>query len=257
MNTKNQSSEQQFVEFTFGLEELRKMPKQHSAYMVATSFAINEILVYLRLALLTLNSLSVAKNNDEKLAGFAFMQDQILLRTLSARAVEYLKLLKDHQKVCQRAKDGQGLAFFEEHGATLDSLWNNPTTTLALELRNNLTGHIGLDRIRKNISRLDGDKRETAIFLHQKDGNSVYLMGEDIAHIAAFDTAEDVQAWSDWVLATCQSIKGLHHAYMIWVIETFFPTKMGQELRLRPDVRLLGNFQDRIPILWDFPHKSE
>lgn len=99
--------EHQFVEFMFEPDEFKALPKQHAAYIVASSFAINEIMVFLRLTLLTLNSLGVAKGEDERVAGFAFMQGHILLRTLSARAVEYLKLAKDHRTACKRAGDAK------------------------------------------------------------------------------------------------------------------------------------------------------
>jgi len=250
-------SEQQFVEFMFQSADLKGMPKQHSAYMVATSFAINEILVFLRLTLLTANSLKVAKGDDERLAGFAFLQDQILMRSLSARAVEYLKLAKDHRTVCERAKDTAGLAFFETYSTVLDGLWDDPVTAVAITIRNKLTGHVELTRIRDTISGIPEDRRETGIYLHQKDGNSIYLMGEDIAHIGAFESSEEIQAWSDWVLNTCRAIQSLHHAYMIWAIETFFPEKIGQEIRLHPDSELVGTFNDGIPVLWDFPYKTD
>lgn len=249
--------EHQFVEFMFEPDELKALPKQHSAYIVASSFAINEIMVFLRLTLLTLNSLNVARGDDERLAGFAFMQDHILLRTLSARAVEYLKLAKDHRTACKRAGDAQGLAFFDVHGPKIDAMWDDPLTTLALEIRNKLTGHVVLERIRDTIAKMPDESRRVGIYLHEKDGNSVYLLGEDIAHIAAFDTSEQIEAWSDWVLSTCRAIQSLHSAYMIWAIEQFFPATMGKEIRLRPDPRLLGNFKDGIPILWDFPYKAK
>lgn len=245
----------QFVEFMFEPDELKAMPKQHSAYIVATSFAINEIMVFLRMMLLTLNSLKVAKEGDERLAGFAFMQYHILQRTLSARAVEYLKLARDHRTACTRAKDAKGLEFFAMHGATIDKLWDDPTTKMAVAIRNKLTGHIDLHRIAESIRKMPEESRRVGIYLHEKDGNSVYLVGEDIGHIAAFDTTEDIEAWSDWVQSTCRTIQRLHSAYMIWAIEAFFPAKMGKEIRLRPDPRLLGNFNDQIPILWDFPYK--
>ena len=44
---------------------------------------------------------------------------------------------------------------------------------------------------------------------------------------------------------------------MIWAIQTFFPEKMGQEIRLHPDTRLMGTFNDGIPVLWDFPYNIE
>jgi hypothetical protein len=124
-------------------------------------------------------------------------------------------------------------------------------------IRNKLTGHVEPGRIRDTIAGILDDRRETGIYLHQKDGNSVYLMGEDIAPIDAFDSSEQIEAWSDWVLNTCRAIQSLHHAHKIWVIETFFPTKMGREIRLHPDVRLVGTFDDGVPILWDFPYNPD
>ncbi|MBO9589471.1 hypothetical protein [Devosia sp.] len=242
----------QFVEFKFTAAELQAIPKQHSTYMVATCFAINEILVFLRLTLHTINSLAIARG-DDRMASIAFMQDQILLRTLSGKAVEYLKVIRDHRKICERAGDVTIKAFFDKYGGEIDEIWDSTQSKFAVELRNNLISHIGLDRIRKSIAALPHDRREMNIYLHNKDGNTVYPIGEDVAHIAAFDTTEQVDEWSDWVLKTCKTIQGLHHQYMIWIIETFFPSKMGQEIRIEIDDRLLGPLTQNIPILWDFP----
>jgi hypothetical protein len=244
----------QFVEFMFEPEELKAIPRQHSAYIVASSFAINEMMVFLRLMLLTLNSLKLAQGEDERLTGIAFMQYHIILRTVSARVVEYLKLAKDHRTACERAKDVRGMDFFVSHGAVIDALWNHQTTAQALEIRNKLTGHVVLDRIRKTIASMPDESRRIGIYLHEKDGNSVYLLGEDIGHIAAFGTSEEIEAWSDWVQSTCRTVQSLHSAYMIWVLQEFFPEKTGQEIRLRPDPHLLAGLDEPIPILWDFPH---
>jgi hypothetical protein len=241
----------QFFEIKFSPDELKTLPKQHSAYLVATCFAINEVLVFLRLKLQTLNSMKLAEP-DERLASVAFMQDQILTRTLSGKVVEYLKLIRDHRKICLRAKDPDVQSFFSEHGEEIDALWNTAGTRFAHEIRNNLGSHIGLGRIRQTVAALPSGRTTMGIYLHPRDGNTIYPIGEDVAHIAAFDTSEDVQQWLDWVLDTCRFAQRLHNKYMIWIVETFFSEKHPNEIRISVDKRLVSDFQQAIPILWEF-----
>lgn len=252
---------EQLTRVTFTTQELRRLPRAHSGFFVASCLAINEIGLSLRLFLMCLNTRSKDRPiKDGALEEYAFAQFQMIERSLGAKCIEYLNMLGDYQTRYQRKKDTAMAGLIDpmlEH--VRDVIRVGPAYELALWYRNTATNHYGVSEITELM--MIGDiADEHHIYLHEHSGNANYLLGEQVllGRLAEGgkdpkETAEALREYGHWVEDTARYVVDIHHKFSVSFLQSFFPGKTGQAFHVSPEPHLVARVTDTaLPVLWDF-----
>jgi hypothetical protein len=244
------------VEFTTG--ELKQLPSHHSGFLACSCLAIDEIAVLQKVLLLALNSRSRSRNGEEAVQEITFANSLIVQRNLSAKLLEYHNLLGDYVKRCKRGKSVELQEFVASAEQATSRFREGAEYELALWYRNTVTSHYLVSVIASLIQGgdLGDEERAHPIYLHERDGNSAYVLGEQVllAKLAENGASpiEKLDRFSAWVLDMAKRAMANHHTFCIALLETYFPEKVAVEFRFDLDKRLLGELTDTyLPALWN------
>lgn len=245
---------------SFTTKELRAMPKIHSGFLVTSCLAINEIGLSLRLFLMTMNTRSKERPiSNPALEEYAFCQFQMIERSLGSKAIEYLNLLGDYQKQCDRARDTTMKGMIDPVMDTVrNSIRVGAEYKLAEWYRNKASFHYNVADITSLMMTADLAD-EHSIYLHQQAGNASYLLGEQIllgklseGGKSTEETAATLTAYGKWVEDAARYVMDVHHQFTVALFRAFFPTKIGQEFEIDPEPHLIARLNETsLPILWD------
>jgi hypothetical protein len=248
------------IRVNFTTEELRGMPKLHSGFFVTSCLAVNEIWLSLRLYLMTMNTLPKEKQiSDPALREYAFCQFQMIERGLGSKIFEYLNLLGDYKKKCDRAKDTVMKGLIDP---IMDTVHNSVRCGAEYELarwyRNTVSSHYIVSDITELMMTADLAD-EHSIYLHEKSGNANYLLGEQIligklseGGKTPEETAAALVAYGKWVENTARYVLDIHHKFTVALFQAFFSNKVGERFEINPEPYLIGNpHETPLPILWD------
>lgn len=242
----------------FSMEELRSIPASHAGFLVTSCLANNEINVFVRLYLMSLNTVSHKRPiSDDALNEYAYVQCVILQRHISAKVFEYLNMIERFAKKL-KGHHSPIHAYLLEVNSVIKEIRKAKEFALATWYRNKTTNHYDIGAIMGLVGnkKVLPDTAEMSIYLHEKDGNSGYLLGEQIllAQTALNEVSaiEQIRGFETWLLATVKRVTTLHHNFCIKLMETHFPGKTVQEFPINPESHLVGSVTSScLPILWD------
>jgi hypothetical protein len=177
-------------------------------------------------------------------------------RSLSAKVIEYLKLVDRYVTACKQKPDEFGTTVSPSLAEVIKGAREEEGYQLAKWLRNKLTNHYDLDEISAVIVQLP-DEAEGSLYLHKKDGNSLYVLGEELALVANLnltgDPASQLDRWQDWLLDACRAMTAVHHYYITNFLERYFPKKTATQRPIELPPKLVGHLTtSTIPVWWDF-----
>jgi hypothetical protein len=243
----------------FTTRELRGLPPAHAAYFVISCLAINEIAVIQKVLLMALNTRTLTQPLSESaLQEIAYAQTAIIERNLGSKVIEYIKMTDKHNKLCRKKGENGALrSFLDEAKTTTSRLKGEPGYELALWYRNKVTSHYDVAEINSLIQSgdLGSDSDAHPIYLHKLNGNSFYIIGEQVvlAKLSEYGAPplERIRSYEDWVLSACEAVVKLHQAFCIALTKTYFPTKQARTFPIAPAPHLVGGVRDVcLPILW-------
>ena len=227
---------------------------------MSSCLAINEVTVFQKILLMALNTRSPDKPiGDSTLQETAFAQAIIIERNLSAKVIEYLNMIGDYKKKCGRKRETKMQFFLERIDDVTAKLRNGENYKLALWYRNTVTNHYLISELEPLIRNgdLGGDDTAHTIYLHEKDGNSSYLLGEQLLLAKLTEdvgsAVDRMEGFSEWVLEASAMAMKLHHEFCIQLLEIYLPQKQAQEYSITPEPHLVGQLKETcLPVLWDF-----
>jgi hypothetical protein len=244
-----------FAELQFTGADLKRLPRVHAGFLVASSLAVSEISVLLRLTLLAANAYKHVGREDA-VRRLSVVDLLVSERLLSAKLFEYLKLVDDYLKKADRKEKEAGRRLVGEAVTSVLLLREAGGFHMAEWLRNNLTNHILVSEIERFLDDIP-DARVFPSFLNEKEGNSRYAIGEEVAMAGKLNQQGEplaiLEEWRDWMHDACTKVFELHSEFMIHVIEEFFPEKRLRRKRVVVPDELIGELDKSCtPILWNF-----
>ncbi len=242
-------------ELSFSGADLKRVPLVHAGFLVASSFAFNEIGVLLRLVLLALNARKHV-GREPIVQTIAYIETLVAERMLSAKIVEYCKLFDDYLTKVARKEGAQGERLVANHLAAMRSVKTASGYETARWLRDTLTNHYLVSEMEKFIGNVP-DGQSFTMYLNEKEGNSSYPLGEEVAMMGKLNAdgqpLPDLRIWQDWIHASCRTVSATHYSFVIALMEEFFPDKFVRMKRVVVDDLLVGQLATSCtPILWDF-----
>lgn len=244
------------VEFT--ADEIRNLPSVHRSFFMGTCLAINEISMFQKMLIMGHNSLQNA--NSSKHTPFremALAQILTIERNLAAKLIEYLNLLDDFRKKCNRMKIADMSEFLSRIDLVSNQIRSGAEYQLAKWFRNSVTSHYLMSEFESLIenSDLGTDEALHPIYLHTRDANSSYLLGEQLLIAKFLEDGENAvdrrERFRAWVLETSSQLMEFHHMFCIQLLEKHLPAKKFETLRLDSEHRLVGELRETcLPILW-------
>lgn len=244
----------------FTTNELRNLPPVHSGFFAISCLAINDISLAQKTYLMALNTRAPHRQiTGKELQEISYAQAVIAQRNLAAKVFEYINMLEEYKKRCERKAKSSMIRFLNEANSVISDLKKGEDYELALWYRNKVTNHYAVHELTsliKNGDLGDGDT-EHSIYLHEKDGNSYYILGEQVllAKLSedGRDPIETINKFDDWVLGASAEVMKLHHLFCVELIETYLPTKKAEAFRVAPNPHIVGLPAEAcLPIWWDF-----
>ncbi len=246
------------IEFT--TKELRKLNPVHSGFLASTCLAVNDIIVVQKVLLQALNTRNLhGKIKDETLQEIAFTQTNILERILAANLYEYMDMVGKYVKSCEKKKDTSMQVFLDEASKVISNLKDASAYSLVKWYRDKATNHYdsaGLTSLLQG-RKLGDDDPVYFIYLHEKDGNSNYILGEQVLLMKLSEESDSpfdqMEEFGDWVNNASRKIMKLHSCFFIQLLENHFQEKYPQGFSVMAEPHLFGKIEETcLPILWDF-----
>jgi len=249
------------IEFTTG--ELRKLPSVHAGFLVGSCLAINEITILQRILILASNTPTASGPIcNKELQEIADIQFIVLERNLSAKVFEYLRMVDGYKKRCERGNISSMHEFLSEANTVVLKIKNRKGYNLAKWYRNKVTNHYVASEFTSLIEKgnLGEDDTIHPIFLHEKDRNSSYVLGEHVLLAKLYEETEgdngmieEYDIFKDWVHDSSEKVRGLHHDFCIQLFDYYLPEKEAEEFSIAPEPHLVAQIKKScLPILWDF-----
>lgn len=252
-----------FQKIEFTTAELKKLPKVHAGFLVGSCLAVNDISIVQKTLLLAQNTrVGHWPTDSEALQEVAFAQALVLERNLSAKVFEYLKMLCDYIKRCDRVGDSNMQAFTELAKSELSTLKQGENYNLAKWYRDKATNHYIISEFSSIIDN-DNSSNNYSIYLHEKDGNSSYLLGEQFLVFEKFCRngeffSEEMEEFIDWILEASAKITKLHNEFCIQIFKVFLPEKGAKAITASFQQHHVGKIRGTcLPILWNFQDMEE
>ncbi len=244
---------------SFSGAEIKRLPRIHAGFLVASSLAVSEINILLRLTLLAANSRAYA-GREEVVQRLVAVDMLVAERLLSSKVVEYFKLIDHYQKRAERREGSRGNRFVRTK-VRIDELRSVRAFEIARWFRDNITNHVLVSEIEKLLDVLPDDAAFPS-YLHKKEGNSRYTLGEEITMGSKFTQFGDAGSirneWLDWMHEACREIISLHNRMIIGILEEFFPTKRAQMKRVVVLDELVADLDGScLPLLWNFENAMD
>jgi len=250
--------EEQLYQLDFSGKELRDIPRIHAGFMTASCLAASEITIFLRLLLMATNSNRFSSNiANDAISAYAFTQALVIERSLSGKLLEYIYMIDQLQNENKKRPDATITQFLENIGDRITQIKSDQSYRLADWYRDHASHHYIVNKISNLVSYVD-DQEVYTIYLHEKEGNSGYFLGEHLLLHKLSDDKDDnnvdrLTKFQDWVLECSQSIMKIHSEYSVLFINTFFDEKNIKELEVDIPNDLLGSLTNtKLPLFWNF-----
>jgi hypothetical protein len=242
-------------------DELRSLPEAVATFLVASCYAIDDITHHYRL----LVSVITDKGQNDESESIFFVRKLAQLRTVSSKLVEYDALISKARDPSKFASNAPLKATLDAYKDDLRNIRRGVGRSVADHVRNHLSAHYSLDEAAKAISARN-DQRSFTLLPNFKQGNTHYLIGDEIMFLDAFarvvreghmrleyaDPIIVLSKWQDWTLDATRVTQKVHQAFMMKVFTDFFPEKRYEKvwLPLEKDrhTGVLG--RTTIPIWW-------
>lgn len=248
----------EFYRLDFTGRELQQVPKIHAGFMAASCLAIGEITIFLRLLLMALNSLEAAVEPvSDAVREYAFTQSLVLERSLGSKIHEYIYMVDQYHGEHRKRPNPIIDRFLSENKFELDRIKSHTGYQLAGWYRDKASHHYVISEISKLIGYTNPESR-ISLYLHEKEGNSGYFLGEQILlHKLLDDPAvgeiKRMREFGDWVQDAAKEIISIHSKYCTMFLEIFFTEKEPDRLVVNIQEKFVGKLTDTtLPLFWDF-----
>jgi hypothetical protein len=228
----------EFSEVTFTKSELLALPTASLKFLVASCIAANGIAVFQRIIIQTLHSTP----SHEIIKTYNIINNQVLVRHLAMAILSYNKV------VAESASQIEDLGLRREVEQITAATKASPSFNLALQLRNEMTGHYNVAGIDDRLGGFSDD-HAFSMFLHEMTGNSLYPIGEEIGHFSRHDSFATIDALLDWVIEASGSLLSLQQRVFAHLVEKRFPRKRIMKRKVPVEAALAWSPEQRSALL--------
>jgi len=232
--------------------ELENLTVKERSVFGLLCYAASEMNVLSRIYLETMHPLTGEPAIDTGLA----MQRHIVLRSLSSRAYEAYKFLRELK--VDSNESGEYNRFVNETKDASNELKNAPGYSVNDILRNEATNHYDLNAAVKSWPFLDKGANNT-MYMHSKDGNSYFALGEELMFFARLRRLSNsrkewkepeaiVGAWLDWALEVKKLVSKAHVKFFEEIVAAQIPNLAADKRHYFLDEELVSNTKHGVPL---------
>lgn len=243
----------EFGELKFTKKELASLSKPILRFLVGSSMAANDVVVFQRLVIQHFPENSAS----ELVREYQWTHYNIIVRALAGKIYEYIHLIEIFKNLLKRTSIPNKDEFVSRSNAFLE-IKNSEAYEAVRLLRDKVTHHYGGAGIPSNLSPYDDDQ-QFSLYVHRVMGNSLAPLGEEIGALgllASQSKISDYHKVIDWLVPACGKVSMFQHHTMVLILQTFFPAKRLKKRRVPVEARLIGDQDMRIPIIIDIIDKS-
>jgi len=246
-------------ELKFTDRDIEKIGKDTYAFIATFAYAIDEISVFLKLVIQSYGD----KPKDEALLQMFAIQQNTIIRVLSAKLVETIKLYGDYEKHLGETGKSAYLNALQPHTEALEAIIRAPSFKVSQRLRNKATNHYNFKESLKNLDGSVSPNASKSIFLHLSQGNSFAPLGEEVVFLGRFwryfkeETRLEVNMdraheWIEWNQSAAKWAIKTFNAFIIWLHHNEFPEQYGTKAEHYLEPELFGELGiNRLPIVFD------
>ena len=195
---------ERFMPLSISRADFEKLGDRERGFLAAICFAMNDISIFTKLLVMSFRD----QPDDDVFKHYHVCQQNVLLRSLTAKVFEYLKCLEGQFRQWERRPTPpEELERFTDIKAALEELSAAEYFEISREMRNKLTNHYSSSDFTRYSGHLADDAALKFIF-HDQVGNTVYPIGEEVGFAGFLNQvagenergADFVHAWMDWIL---------------------------------------------------------
>jgi hypothetical protein len=237
----------QFAELGFSKAELRRLPEPYLEFLIGSSLATNDIIVFRRLML----QLSHSKSQSALVNELVAANYSLVTRKLASAIIEHVNLLNAFCKRMRRVLKDE-VSLLNEAEALVNRLRSDDPYPIAQWLRDSATHHFIAQKIVENLDAYTDDD-EFQSYIHEINGNSFFVAGETIViqgillkhpHISYGD-------FIGWVLDTSGELEKFQQSFMIFLQEQNFPDKKFKLKNVVVEPEFIASSDDKIGIIFE------
>jgi hypothetical protein len=237
----------QFAQLEFSKAELMSLPQPHLEFLLGSSLATNDIVVFRRLML----QLSHSKSECALANELAAANYSLIVRKLASAIIEYVNLLNAFCKRIHRVLEN-GASVLEEAEALVHRLRSEGPYSVAQWLRDYATHHFIAQKIAENLDAFDDDD-EFHSYIHEMNGNSFFVAGEVIAlqGLLKKHPSTSYNAFVKWVLDTSGELERFQQVFLIFLMTENFPDKKLIVTNAAVEPKFIASPEEKIGIIFD------
>ncbi len=234
-----------FTEVELSWKDFSSLSDDQKSALSIVCFAVSEINSLMRIYAFSDHTLTGKAAIDYSI----LVQSHGILRSWSAKLFEFSEFVTFRDRK-NRTSDDRLLELSRTAKESFNALKRENGYVIARSLRHETTNHYLLDPVRKSLPFVS-DRANCNFYLHKKNGNSVFPMGDEVVFIgrinregakieSALEKAEMYDQWWKWNLA---ATKWLHRVHFDFYKEFVEPRSKGKRIKTRDywiDPRLVG-----------------
>jgi len=242
---------EKLVEFPVRWSDLDGLTTDQKAFLAIVSYAASEFNILRRLYLFASHETT---DEDQDILFGTTMQRLVVLRTWSA------KLFELSQTVEKLSKENGTSDLVVQRVAK--SAWKSFEDTkltdgykIARNVRHEATNHYSMDAAKRNLPFVPSHAN-CGLFMHEKDGNSFYPMGEEVMFMGRMnrsgsslktdeERAEQLNLWARWNLDATRWSRELQRSIDTELLFDHMPGRSGKQKVYWFDPELVGGLTGR------------
>ena len=249
----SEGSKEYFTKVTLSKTQISKLSVESRALIALSSYALNEVNVFLRMYQMSIHQ----ETGQEPIDELINIQTNVILRNWSAKMFEFSKALRENSSKGRVFKETAIKDIVSEALMKFDGLSNKAGVDLVEQLRNRATHHYDFFDTKGLVS----DDAEMSIFLHEMSGNCVYPYGESVFFYSRLRREGEkikeenaasklIESWMKWNIATTKWLSETHSLFLERLVFDKLPHLKSDESRVYLDPQLVAFMdQPRLPVI--------
>lgn len=239
--------------------DMEKLGRENVSFLAAILFAANEMFVYQKILATYINRPS---QRYEEMKVLSFIHQFTIMRTSSAKIMEFIKLYEDQCKIWNRKHLEEEINEMNDFTERLGPIKESEFFKFTKEIRDTIINHYIVSEISKNLEYLS-DKADYSLQLHWEQGNSFFPIGEEIVFAGYinryFRDSEEgtleqksdlMRRWIDWILRAIKWINDVVQAFAKFIVLKKLSGKRVKKNALFLDPDLVADIRNfRSPLI--------
>lgn len=237
-----------FMEMRFKKSDLDKVPEEFAFFILASCVAANDLAVFQRLMILT----AMEDSEEKAITLIAKAQHSVVIRNLISKIVEFIKIFSDFCTKIGRSRKFKTAVNLTPIEDLLSELRDRSEYKTAANIRSNMTNHYIGSELLKSAAQFP-DHHEFIGLIHNNNGNTSYVFGEEIGYFGALRSSNDAPIESDqlisWSLEASSRLIRTQQHLLSDIFRAFLPSTVYTAMQVQAESRFVSNFDEEMPLL--------